>query len=133
MHLGGALGSAVCFPIAGLILQWGSWEVVFYLFGGITILWSIIWFYFVIDDPINHSSISLEEKTYILDNRGVNNLDTEFQENKKKTPLKKMILNPTVWIIILCEFASIWGILILVNEGPNFIDKILKQNISSVS
>ena len=60
-------------------------------------------------------------------------METEFQENKKRTPLKEMILNPIVWIIILCEFASIWGILILVNEGPNFIDKILKQNISSVS
>jgi MFS family permease len=32
-YLGGALGSAVCFPIAGLILEWGGWETVFYLFG----------------------------------------------------------------------------------------------------
>ena len=35
-YLGGALGSAVCFPIAGLILEWGGWETVFYLFGRYT-------------------------------------------------------------------------------------------------
>ena len=68
-YLGGAFGSAFCFPIAGFILEWGGWESVFYLFGSITVIWSIIWFFFVTDDPTNHGSISMEEKTYILEHR----------------------------------------------------------------
>ena len=36
-----------------------------------------------------------------------------------------MILTPMVWVIMICEFANIWGILVMINEGPNFIDKIL--------
>ena len=52
--------------------------------------------------------------------------------DKPKTPLKAMILHPTVWIVMLCDFANIWGILVMINEGPNFIDKVLHQNISTV-
>ena len=44
-----------------------------------------------------------------------------------------MILTPMVWVIMICEFANIWGILVMINEGPNFIDKILKRSISGVS
>lgn len=129
-YLGGAFGSAFCFPIAGLILEWGGWESVFYLFGSISIIWSIIWFFYVTDDPTNHGSISLEEKTYILEHRGGETSDAEIQGEEKKTPMKEMIFNPTVWIIMLCDFANIWGILVMINEGPNFIDKILKRSIS---
>ena len=215
-YLGGALGSAVCFPIAGLILEWGGWETVFYLFGryqdistsefsatlfqpwifqswifhqwtfhqwtfqprtyelfnmnfltmnfstwtfqpwtyqpgkvrfwnvlqpfdSLTIVWSIVWFFYVTDDPVNHGSITSEEKTYILENRGPTSVSGQASDGEirqkmmKKTPFKKMILTPMVWVIMICEFANIWGILVMINEGPNFIDKILKRSISGVS
>ena len=80
---------------------------------------------------LNYSS---EEKNYILENRGGEMADGEMiQRETRKTPFKEMILTPMVWIIMLCEFANIWGILVMINEGPNFIDKILKRSISGVS
>jgi hypothetical protein len=74
-----------------------------------------------------------------LENRGPTSVSgqTSDVENRqkimKKTPFKKMILTPMVWVIMICEFANIWGILVMINEGPNFIDKILKRSISGVS
>ena len=65
--------------------------------------------------------------------RGGETSDAEIQGEEKKTPMKEMIFNPTVWIIMLCDFANIWGILVMINEGPNFIDKILQRSISGVS
>ena len=108
-------------------------------FYSLTIVWSIVWFFYVTDDPVNHGSITSEEKTYILENRGPTSVSgqTSDVENRqkimKKTPFKKMILTPMVWVIMICEFANIWGILVMINEGPNFIDKILKRSISGVS
>ena len=68
-YLGGALGAAFAFPLAGFLIEWGGWETVFYLVGSVTVVWSVVWFFYVTDDPVNHSSISFEEKTYILANR----------------------------------------------------------------
>ena len=116
----------------------GDWNVL-QPFYSLTIVWSIVWFFYVTDDPVNHSSITSEEKTYILENRGPTSVsgqtsDVEIrQKMMKKTPFKKMILTPMVWVIMICEFANIWGILVMINEGPNFIDKILKRSISGVS
>ena len=105
----------------------------------LTIVWSIVWFFYVTDDPVNHGSITSEEKTYILENRGPTSVSGQASDGEirqkimKKTPFKTMILTPMVWVIMICEFANIWGILVMINEGPNFIDKILKRSISGVS
>ena len=69
-YLGGALGSCIAFPICGFLIEWVGWESVFYIIGSVTFLWAGIWFYFVTDDPVDHPSISNEEKEYILATRG---------------------------------------------------------------
>ena len=116
----------------------GVWNVL-QPFYSLTIVWSIVWFFYVTDDPVNHGSITSEEKTYILENRGPTSVSGQASDGEirqkmmKKTPFKTMILTPMVWVIMICEFANIWGILVMINEGPNFIDKILKRSISGVS
>ena len=31
-----------------------------------------------------------------------------------------------------CDFANGWGLFVLLNDGPTFVDKVLNQDISSV-
>ena len=80
------------------------------------------------DDPNQSLRISQDEKDKILATRG--NLTAPQTGNG--TPFKPMLTNFTVWIVMICEFANIWGILVMINEGPNFIDKVLHQDISKV-
>ena len=126
-YLGGAFGSAVAFPISGYILEDWGWEAVFYVFGAVTILWSAVWLLLVTDDPEKNRFTSESEKLHILATRG-EKLDPKTQ----KVPLVKILTNYTIWIVMICDFANIWGILVMINEGPNFIDKILNQKISTV-
>ena len=127
-YLGGAFGSAVAFPICGYILEDIGWEAVFYVFGGVTIAWSLIWLFLVTDEPENNRFTSSTEKMHILATRG-----EKVDHKTQKVPIVSILTSPTIWIVMICDFANIWGILVMITEGPNFIDKILKQKISTVN
>ncbi|XP_063236034.1 sialin-like isoform X2 [Bacillus rossius redtenbacheri] len=65
---GGYLGTITCFPISGLLCDWGvagGWPMVFYVFGGIGVVWFIPWLFLVYDSPQQHPRISPEERDYI--------------------------------------------------------------------
>ncbi|KPM03634.1 hypothetical protein QR98_0020670 [Sarcoptes scabiei] len=66
-------------PITALLCDKSSsftvvsgWPVVFYLFGFIGLIWSLIWFVFIHESPEMHPSISHEELELILENRNYN-------------------------------------------------------------
>lgn len=45
-----------------------GWEAVFYLHGGLAIIWCVLWAIFVTDSPETHKFISKEEKDFISQN-----------------------------------------------------------------
>jgi ACS family sodium-dependent inorganic phosphate cotransporter len=53
-------------PTAGLIAGLINWEAVFYIHGGLSLIWCVLWVLFVSDTPSNHKFISEAEKDYIL-------------------------------------------------------------------
>lgn len=57
-------------PICGLLIASLGWESVFYVTGGIGIIWSVAWFLLVYDSPSQHPRISDEERRYIQESIG---------------------------------------------------------------
>lgn len=57
-----SLGAALTMPLSGYLIVHFGWESVFYVTGGIGLLWSVAWFFLVFDSPAQHPRISLEEK-----------------------------------------------------------------------
>ena len=56
-------------PLSGLLCEYGfdgGWPTVFYFFGSVGVLWSIVWTCTVSDSPSQSPTISAEEKQYIL-------------------------------------------------------------------
>lgn len=63
---GGPLGNVIAFLVAGWISASSiGWPYVFYLYGGIGVIWSIIWIFVGSNSPAEHKSISPEERKYI--------------------------------------------------------------------
>ena len=58
----------VSIPTSGVIAGSLGWEAVFYIHGGLAIIWCFLWVIFVTDDTKNHPFMSEEEKTFIHDN-----------------------------------------------------------------
>lgn len=54
--------------IAGSLM---GWPVVFYLYGALGIIWSLVWFVYGCDSPAKHKSISSMEKKYIEEGTGI--------------------------------------------------------------
>lgn len=60
-----ALGAALTMPVCGFLIAHYGWESVFYVTGGIGLVWSVAWFFLVYDSPAQHPRISEEERTEI--------------------------------------------------------------------
>lgn len=64
---GSMLGAILALSISGLIADSSlGWPGIFYVFGSLGVIMSIILFVFVSDSPESHKSISASEITYIL-------------------------------------------------------------------
>ena len=83
---------------------------------------------FVTDEPENHKLISMQEVEYILAQRKI----PSRSFGKKRPPYLKILLNRTVWTLAFCDFASTFGLYMVVIEGPSFISNVLNKNILEV-
>jgi len=122
-----ALGAAVTMPICGYFIAWFGWESVFYLTGGLGIVWSVFWFLVIFETPAKHPRISEEERKEIEDAIG------SSTSKKKPTyvPWKSIFTAPCVWAIIIVHGCSVFGYFLMVNQLPGYMKSILKYDIKS--
>lgn len=58
--------------LGGIILEYvpGGWEAMFYIFGGASIMWFLLWCILCYNDPSSHPFISEKEKLYLKETIG---------------------------------------------------------------
>lgn len=62
---GSQAGTIVTFPLAAATIGWVGWEAVFYSQAAMALVWCLLWFLLVSNDPDHDPSISRAEKDYI--------------------------------------------------------------------
>ena len=67
--VGGTFGSVITNPLCGLIISSLGWEAVFYVTGGISAGWCLVWLLVVSDSPEQSKMISDQERKYIINKR----------------------------------------------------------------
>ena len=65
-----SLGTVISLPLSGVMASDLGWESVFYIQGGLGIIWYILWLLLVTDEPETHRFISEDEKEYINKSMG---------------------------------------------------------------
>lgn len=103
-------------------------KAVYYLSGGFGILWFLVWTFVVTDEPTTHKFITQDECGYIMKNRQ----QTIGSIGGKAPPYFKILLNPVVWVIMICDFSNGIACYMVMIEGPNFIANILNKDITVV-
>ncbi|XP_014781942.1 uncharacterized transporter slc-17.2, partial [Octopus bimaculoides] len=101
---GQLLGSIVGLSISGYLCVYGfdnGWGSIFYVFGGISFMFSCVWFYVVYDNPDVHPTISEEERSYLKKT-------IKCENAVKNVPWKRLFLSPAVWAINFGLFAYSW-------------------------
>uniref|UniRef100_A0A0P6JHB0 Sodium-dependent phosphate transport protein 4 isoform b n=1 Tax=Heterocephalus glaber TaxID=10181 RepID=A0A0P6JHB0_HETGA len=121
---GAILGIVAVILLGGIISQVLGWPFVFYIFGGLGCVCSLLWFALVYDDPVSHPWISISEKEYIL-----STLNQQVSSEKQSLPIKAMLRSLPLWSICLCSFSHQWLINILTIYTPTYISYLYKVNI----
>lgn len=60
-YAGMSLGTVIALPFSGLLAGTLGWESVFYVQGGLGIIWCVVWIFLVYDSPLNHPRIHPNE------------------------------------------------------------------------
>ncbi|XP_012254703.2 putative inorganic phosphate cotransporter [Athalia rosae] len=135
VYAGHQFGTLVALPISGFLAgSTAGWPSVFYLWGTVTIAWSIWWFFAGADSPANHSTISTEEREYIemslKTSHSGQNSDNDVDTSKAlSTPWKAILTSQPMWALAVVHCAQTWGFWMLLSEIPTYLHSILDFDI----
>lgn len=125
-YLGSSVGTAITYIMCGYLIAAFGWESVFYVSGGLGLLWSIFWILLVYDTPAKHPTISIRERTYID-----NCIGKTIQTRSKPLPIpwKSLLLSKALMINLVTQAGGIWGLITLSAQTPSYFNFVLGLNI----
>ncbi|KAG0727172.1 putative inorganic phosphate cotransporter [Chionoecetes opilio] len=130
IYSGFPLGTVLCLPIGGWLCSsevLGGWPSAFYLFGGLSIVWSLAWFALVHNRPESHPRISTKELQHIK----------AFEKDIKSAevvplPKKDILLSLPFWGLLIGALGYDFGFYTLLTELPTYLKNIqhfdMKEN-----
>ncbi|KAH8240341.1 hypothetical protein KR038_004132 [Drosophila bunnanda] len=124
-YLGSSVGVALFYPIFGFIIDWTSWEWVYYICGIVGTLWFIAWQFLVFDSPAQHPRIADSERRYIEKSLGAS-----VQTAKPgPTPWRAIATSRPVWLNVVAQWGGIWGLFTLMTHAPTYFRLIHHWNM----
>ncbi|XP_047119767.1 putative inorganic phosphate cotransporter isoform X1 [Schistocerca piceifrons] len=125
---GSLIGNIVANAVSGVVIEaTQSWDSVFYLFGGIGVLWFILWQLLCYSDPNSHPFISDEEKKYL--NETIGNVDRK--EDLPPIPWFHMMKSIPLWGLIFAQIGHDWGFYTMITDLPKYMKNVLRFSISA--
>jgi ACS family sodium-dependent inorganic phosphate cotransporter-like MFS transporter 5 len=128
VYAGCQLGTVIGMPLSGVLCDYGfagGWPSVFYVFGIIGCVWSVLWFTLCYDTPAVHPYILPDERDYI---------ESSTASTKQGTfaiPWRNILTSMPVWACVAVHFANNWGYYTLLTCLPKFMNDVLHFNVAS--
>lgn len=118
-HAFARFGNAVTPPLIAAIVVSFSWRDSFYILGGISILWGLLWFAYFRDDPRTHSQITKAELEGLP--------PATVVATRKKVPWMPLIRR--IMPVTLTDFCYGWILWLYLNWLPSFFLHEFKLDI----
>ncbi|KAL0269008.1 UNVERIFIED_CONTAM: hypothetical protein PYX00_010755 [Menopon gallinae] len=126
---GAAVGTAITYPLSGLIITCFGWDYVFYFIGSLTLIWCLAWWILVYDSPSVHPRISQEELDYLK--REIGDLVTTAKDKKVKTPWRAILNSKAVWAVMAASQGLMWGTITLSMQIPQYFHQVHHLDIKT--
>ena len=110
-----SVGTVFGFALTTIIITMYSWELVFYLFGLLGIIWSFFWFKGFSSMPSENKKVSDYELSKILN-------EAPSSENAKKVPFKNLISNLPFLAITVATFCNNWVLFTFISYMPKYVN-----------
>ena len=79
------IGNILVLGVGGFLCEWswfdGGWPSPYYITGGVSVLFCILWWLLIFDSPADHPKISSREKTLINSSNGGSTADVQKKVN----------------------------------------------------
>lgn len=125
VYAGTALGTVASMFLAGILAGTFGWESVFYVMGGLSCIWCVLWLICIQDSPNKQGLISQEERDFINSSLG----KTEDSHAKKVVPWGKVFTSGPFLAILIAHTCSNWGWYMLLIELPFYMKQVLAFDI----
>lgn len=126
-YAGAQFGTVVMLAISGFLASSPiGWPGIFYVSGAAGIVWTIVWFFFGGNSPVEHGSISAEERDFIE-----NSLGNQDHSKKIVTPWRAILTSAPMIALTVAHCSHNWGFWTLLTEMPTFMKNVLELDIKS--
>ena len=113
MSSGAPVGSLIGLMGSGWLVQHYGWAMPFYVFGTVGLLWLILWFRQVENDPAVDPRVGAEERQLLQGARP----RTDFEQ---RMPLRRLLLRASVTGIVAGHVAHAWTLYVLLSWLPSY-------------
>ncbi|XP_014223284.1 sialin-like [Trichogramma pretiosum] len=126
IFIGVDLGAIGATTLSGIILKHYSWPIVFYFFGGVGLLWYVLWLVLCYNDPEEHPFISKRETAYLREA-----LNGHTHKNTPSVPWRHILTSPPFWALLAVQVGHDWGLYTLLTDLPKYMKNVLKFNVET--
>ncbi|GAB1606396.1 sialin-like [Argonauta hians] len=126
-YAGPYMGNIITLILSGYLCANGfdnGWGSIFYVFGGATIIFCVVWWFTVFDTPNSHPRITAAERDFL-------NEAVESHSKVSHVPWVKIFSARSMWAIIVAHFCYNWCNYTLLTVLPLFMKEVLKFNIKT--
>ena len=131
---GAAIGGIISIPLIAYLTIFFSWKAIFVIVGLLGFLWLIPWVILAKAPPSEHTWITEEEKTYILE--GQKNVDEDTSEiieiNSYNPTTKQLLGHKESWGVIIASAAidPIWWLFVF--WIPIYLSEVYGMDVKTI-
>lgn len=122
IYAGTALGTVISMLMAGVLAEAYGWASIFYVMGGLSCIWLVLWIIFIADTPAQQPLIDQAERDYIISSIG----NTGHGHGPKVIPWKAFFTSKPFYGILIAHVCNNWGWYMLLIELPIYMNGVLK-------
>ncbi|XP_046559193.1 uncharacterized transporter slc-17.2-like isoform X1 [Haliotis rubra] len=125
-YSGNQFGNIATFAISGFMCIYGfdnGWGSIFYVTGGISLLWCGLWYITVASTPAEHPRITKRERNYIISSIGE-------KQTSYSTPWAALLKSPATWACLVAQVCANWISYTLLTNLPTYLKEVLDFNIA---
>lgn len=130
VYSGAQLGTIISYPVSGYLAfnqSLGGWPSIFYFFGIISLIWSILFLMYVKENPSIDKHISEEEKDYILHPIFGGDIIEDLKDSK--VPWRDILHSKPFLAILVAHMGQNFGYETLMTMLPTFLKFVFHFDI----
>jgi len=124
LYSGIPIGTLIGLTGTGWIVVRYGWPVAFYAFGAAGLLWVIVWFQQVQNDPAADLRLGREERALLSET-------ATTARSADRAPLRRLLLRTPVWALVAGHVATAWSLYVLLSWLPSYFRDVLGLSIAN--